>query len=563
MNGRNRGLMNLTLVLGAMASGCKETASPPTGFGVNIIVNARALSPSQRSRVVDGLLEVTGAETVARWFSVKAAVQAGEIRFRYVPNVRTGVLSFTFVVFDSADAVAGVGHGGPVTLTSKAASVTILLAGGDGAKRDGAICSVAADCTSGFCADGVCCNEGCGGACESCALPNSTGLCAGYDANTDPEMECGGAVATSGGSPGAAGGGAGTGGAGGASAVDGSEINSPDGGAVTMPEKCAGSCDGHRACAYPAAGSGCGDSFCNTHREIASFTCDGKGNCQVDLSSCVDYACNPATAECRTQCAAHTECVQSDYCSGLNQCVHKKKDSLTCAADAECVTGHCASGVCCNTACDAPAICNTPGAVGLCTCPGVTCATGIACQVYYQDADVDGYGNRAGTIAAATAKAACAGAPPPGFVADNTDCDDGDANVHPGQTNFFGVSSKGVGTFDFDCSGSVEKESPEYPAATCKFCGPVGMCEVTRASCTVAGQQAYLSCALGTTICAQVGTKLSACSFCGRGLLGSRDVGFTTAVACGVTATFTTCGTCSVASGTESPTTTNRVQRCH
>jgi hypothetical protein len=38
-------------------------------------------------------------------------------------------------------------------------------------------CSVSDDCTSTFCADGVCCDDICDGACNSCALAGSLGAC--------------------------------------------------------------------------------------------------------------------------------------------------------------------------------------------------------------------------------------------------------------------------------------------------------------------------------------------------------------------------------------------------
>ncbi|MEP6653413.1 MAG: hypothetical protein ABJA82_08650 [Myxococcales bacterium] len=520
------------------------------------------LAAPDREKVVKGLLETTGAESVVRRFDVGTSIRAGQARFRYIPNVRAGSLNFSFAVLDASDSIIAIGKGGPVTLTTGAVAVTIVLDPGVaqvGKKGDGVPCATAGECSSGFCADGLCCDESCGGACESCALANSLGLCTGYEANTDPELECAGGGDARGSVT------EGDGGVGSGDAGLGSDatINPPDGGIISMPAVCAGICNGARACDFPRAGLGCGTTFCNTRKDVASFTCNGKGGCQLSLSSCVDYGCNFATAECRTQCAAHAECLPVDYCNGQNMCVKKKKDSLTCTTDAECASGHCADGVCCNTACDAPATCNVSGSAGKCTCPGVTCPAGVACQIYYQDAEVDGYGNRSGTLAAGTAKAACAGAPPAGFVADNSDCDDADANVHPGQNAYFATSSKGVGAFDYDCSGAVEKESREYPGASCKFCGPVAMCNQVAATCSTVSQQSYLVCALGTVICGQAATTTKTCSACGRDILGARDVGFTATVPCGATAPFTTCGTCTVAKGTASPTVANKAQRCH
>jgi hypothetical protein len=62
---------------------------------------------------------------------------------------------------------------------------------------------------------------------------------------------------------------------------------------------------------------------------------------------------------------------------------------------------------------------------------------------YYRDADGDGYGD------AATRTTACNGMIPPGYVSDYTDCNDGNAGVHPGATE----ACNGI---DDDCNGVVD-----------------------------------------------------------------------------------------------------------
>jgi hypothetical protein len=53
----------------------------------------------------------------------------------------------------------------------------------------GQTCGDPGQCASGFCTDGVCCNNACGGSCKSCngATP---GTCTNFAANTDPQTEC-------------------------------------------------------------------------------------------------------------------------------------------------------------------------------------------------------------------------------------------------------------------------------------------------------------------------------------------------------------------------------------
>jgi hypothetical protein len=52
----------------------------------------------------------------------------------------------------------------------------------------GATCTDAAQCLSGFCVDSVCCDGSCTGPCKAC---NAAGVCVNAAVNTDPQLECG------------------------------------------------------------------------------------------------------------------------------------------------------------------------------------------------------------------------------------------------------------------------------------------------------------------------------------------------------------------------------------
>lgn len=58
---------------------------------------------------------------------------------------------------------------------------------------NGTACGAAAECSSNFCVDGVCCNEICGGTCRACDLAGTIGTCTNVPAGQDPDMECQGA----------------------------------------------------------------------------------------------------------------------------------------------------------------------------------------------------------------------------------------------------------------------------------------------------------------------------------------------------------------------------------
>ncbi len=57
---------------------------------------------------------------------------------------------------------------------------------------DGKACSVAQNCTSGYCVDGVCCQSACSGPCQQCNAPGAEGTCTIERVNTDPLGVCDG-----------------------------------------------------------------------------------------------------------------------------------------------------------------------------------------------------------------------------------------------------------------------------------------------------------------------------------------------------------------------------------
>ncbi len=361
-----------------------------------------------------------------------------------------------------------------------------------------------------------------------------------------------------------------------------------------MPKACGGTCGGARACKYPGTDTSCGKAFCNTHREQAAFVCDGNGSCGNALTECKDYSCDDGTGACgsaTTGCSLPSQCVAEDYCTGDGKCMPKKGDSVACSLPSECANGNCngdvtmptAQKVCCNTSCDGMGqTCIESGHVGQCQCQGVMCAAGVACQVFYVDADHDSFGDATGTIANGRAKAGCMGSPPIGFVADNTDCDDANSNAFPTQTAYFGTM-RANGTYDYDCDGSEDKLTHEYVNGVCHFCGGTANCAATTSTCSGSTATGSFQCPLepsnigiiepietlnpsATTTsiepvssrAAEIGIPIRQVECCG--CRPADKSGFTATVKCGDFAYVTTCGTCT---GSTSTTLTRTQQMCH
>lgn len=208
--------------------------------------------------------------------------------------------------------------------------------GGDLAQL-GSSCTRGADCRSGFCADGVCCNIACTGPCVTCAPSGRLGTCFPVDDGApEPHGLC---------------------------------VNQ---GAASCGLN--GTCDGVGGCAFYPAGTACASSTCTGAVLTLTRTCDGLGACGAGTTiACSPFQC--LDGSCYDDCVSSAECSEGATCiNGI--CEHS--ETAACVADDECASGHCAQGVCCASACAAPcSSCALPGTVG--TCAPVANADAGAC----------------------------------------------------------------------------------------------------------------------------------------------------------------------------------------
>ena len=492
---------------------------------------------------------------------------------------------------------------------------------GDSGPANGTACTSGSQCGSGFCADGVCCNNACSGTCESCSVMGHVGTCTGYAVNTDPEKEClsvserealeAGSVdsAVEAGEGGSGDGGAGEGGDGGKAedggsasdagdaAADGSSDGASDAQVIVLPEggvtsndmPCTGSCNGkggsgQGACTYPGSSTSCGTAWCNTEAESAQFVCNADGGCDLTTTDCGKYACE--SNACVGTCTTDDDCDQAtDYClSGM--CTAKYPNAHDCSDNDQCLSGACTNidgtmtptqpKICCSSLCtDVPqGTCYSANNIGKCDC-SIDCGDGGTCVPWYLDFDGDGYGDAKGMLSNGTLKAACSTTPvPSGWSLTNNDCDDHNSKVFPGQTEYFtsGDNNNYNMAFDYNCDGALEYQTPTlattkgvgiFSTSTCEFCNGSGFglertCSASTTMCSASGQAAGFGCARVFAPCTGICLLGYECS-------ESPDVAYPlgTTPDCGTAADAVNCGTCAAANGAPSPTTVSTTQACH
>jgi hypothetical protein len=199
-----------------------------------------------------------------------------------------------------------------------------------GLKGHGAACSAAAECGSGFCEQGFCCDTACQGKCQSCGLTNSRGTCTNVPAGSvDPTATC------------------------------------KDQGAATCGTN--GKCDGNGGCALYGQGTTCKGSSCpaGSTTFTATSTCNGAGTCVTpNATPCFPYQCGASV--CKNSCTVDGDCASPAVC--INGSCGLKGNGQSCASAVECLSGFCAQGVCCGTACQgACTSCALPSSLGTCS----------------------------------------------------------------------------------------------------------------------------------------------------------------------------------------------------
>jgi hypothetical protein len=201
---------------------------------------------------------------------------------------------------------------------------------GGAKKGSAAACGCDADCMSGHCVDGVCCNTACKESCKTCTGAGSVGTCTSLVAGATPR--------------------------------------DPSACATSSPSTCGydGTCDGAGACRRHVAGTICKAGTCDGDAVVGAFACDGAGRCRPGPTTiCAPYSCDPAKGACYEACSQSSQCVAGQQCVAAS--CGKKMKGATCAVNSDCASGFCADKVCCNVACQGGCVsCALPSRMGTC-----------------------------------------------------------------------------------------------------------------------------------------------------------------------------------------------------
>ncbi|MGK3992648.1 FG-GAP repeat protein [Sorangium sp. So ce1024] len=276
---------------------------------------------------------------------------------KFTPGDGSASDNFGYSVALDGD-TAVIGALGDAPFGSLSGSAYAFLLQPSGTQENGTNCASGAECFSGLCVDGVCCDDDCTGTCVAC-----TGALKGAGA----DGVCGPVVA------------------GGVSAGE------------CAPESTAcgntGFCDGAGACQKRPEGTVCLAASCSGSTLSRTDTCDGDGRC-VDRGTqdCGAYLCEGGA--CPSRCATSAQCIATAYCRD-EVCHLKQADGAACAAAIECLSNACIDGFCRQDA-DSDAVPDAGLPSGNDNCPGVANTTqtdtdgdlvGDACD---EDDDEDG-----------------------------------------------------------------------------------------------------------------------------------------------------------------------------
>lgn len=169
-------------------------------------------------------------------------------------------------------------------------------------------CSADYECKNGTCVDGVCCSSPCDGLCQRCDLAQYVGVCHMLFSGQDPDEECPGVT----------------------------------------------NCNGIGSCSTLSNGKVCTlDGECSSGFCVDGYCCDAKcdGLCRACSVPKKQGGSNGVCGYVAYNTDPDDECVGLATCNLQGGCLFLGGGQF-CSMNAECGTGYCVDGVCCDSACD-------------------------------------------------------------------------------------------------------------------------------------------------------------------------------------------------------------------
>jgi len=318
----------------------------------------------------------------------------------------------------------------------------------------GGTCSVDADCDTGHCIEGTCCESICP-VCQTCVAPSSPGVCSNVLAGvSDPLSRC----------------------AGGGQCNGSGACRNPLGTACTLGTECAtGFCVNSVCCSTSACGVG--------------FTCSPSGSCKKLTGQACLTPSECATGNCVDgSCCTSASCAAGQHCNFLsNPGTCLSDNGRTCTLGTQCGSGNCVDGYCCNSTCGGQCqACDIGGSLG--TCIPVSGAV---------------HGSRSACAGSGTCGAVCDGS-------DSTACH------YPGSSKSCGSASctAGVATPVGTCSGGGTCNQPTTSCGAYSCSGSICLTSCTLDTDCASTATYYCNAGTCTTKVANGGscTKPSACT---------------------------------------------------
>jgi hypothetical protein len=251
---------------------CVALALALLGCHSEVDITVALTTPAVASATQALDFEMSGADSTHVVVPTPHAFLYGSERVIY-QTPASGTLAIAVAALDAAGQPLA-GGATTVQLHGGVATATVLL--GRGGKTAASRCRADWECASGFCTDGVCCNERCDGQCEACNLASSPGMCTAVSGPpVEPRAACG--------------------------------TGAP----------CSEQCDGvaRDACGLPGGATACQQPTCAGGAAVSAH-CDGNGGCVQVMQACGSFAC--ASGVCASSCTDDTSCVPGAYCNGMS-----------------------------------------------------------------------------------------------------------------------------------------------------------------------------------------------------------------------------------------------------